>query len=73
ADPVLSNPTQVSGAQRSCGARDGPVQFEKDTTDPFGIDSMIADVTGGAGQKRYGIQEVEREDRGSKRARVDDD
>ncbi|GFF45837.1 pre-mRNA-processing protein 45 [Aspergillus udagawae] len=52
--------------------RDGPVQFEKDTTDPFGIDSMIADVTGGAGQKRYGIQEVEREDRGSKRARVDD-
>ncbi|RHZ54668.1 SKIP/SNW domain-containing protein [Aspergillus thermomutatus] len=53
-------------------ARDGPVQFEKDTTDPFGIDSMIADVTGGAGQKRYGIQEVEREDRGSKRARVDD-
>ncbi|KAL5360434.1 putative transcriptional regulator Cwf13/SkiP [Aspergillus floccosus] len=54
-------------------ARDGPVQFEKDTTDPFGIDSMIADVTGGAGQKRYGIQEAERDDRGSKRARVDDD
>ncbi|KAL1983628.1 hypothetical protein VTN96DRAFT_10127 [Rasamsonia emersonii] len=61
-------------------ARDGPVQFEKDTTDPFGIDSMIADVTGGggggggAGQKRYGIQEAdrEREDR-SKRARVDDE
>ncbi|KAH1594331.1 mRNA splicing protein, partial [Aspergillus fumigatus] len=59
--------------QVSQEARDGPVQFEKDTTDPFGIDSMIADVTGGAGQKRYGIQEVEREDRGSKRARVDDD
>ncbi|TPR06909.1 hypothetical protein CAN33_0024930 [Aspergillus niger] len=55
-------------------ARDGPVQFEKDTTDPFGIDSMIADVTGsGAGQKRYGIQEVDRSERGSKRARVDDD
>ncbi|KAF7116302.1 hypothetical protein CNMCM5793_004468 [Aspergillus hiratsukae] len=52
--------------------RDGPVQFEKDTTDPFGIDSMIADVTGGAGQKRYGIQEVEREDGRSKRARTDD-
>ncbi|PYH37000.1 SKIP/SNW domain-containing protein [Aspergillus neoniger CBS 115656] len=55
-------------------ARDGPVQFEKDTTDPFGIDSMIADVTSsGAGQKRYGIQEVDRSERGSKRARVDDD
>lgn len=55
------------------------MQFEKDATDPFGIDSMIADVTGGvggsgqSGQKRYGIQEVEREERGSKRARVDDD
>lgn len=35
---------------------------------------MIADATkGGAGQKRYGIQEAEREDRGSKRARVNDD
>ncbi|PYI22866.1 transcriptional regulator Cwf13/SkiP [Aspergillus violaceofuscus CBS 115571] len=57
-------------------ARDGPVQFEKDTTDPFGIDSMIADVTGGAGssgQKRYGLEEVDRSERGSKRARVDDD
>jgi SNW domain-containing protein 1 len=32
---------------------------------------MIADVT--SGQKRYGIQEVEGDDRGSKRARVDDD
>ncbi|KAA8643018.1 hypothetical protein EYZ11_003657 [Aspergillus tanneri] len=53
--------------------RDGPVQFEKDTADPFGIDSMIADVTSGAGQKRYGIQEVERDDRESKRARVDDE
>lgn len=32
---------------------------------------MIADVT--TGQKRYGIQEAESDDRGSKRARVDDD
>jgi SNW domain-containing protein 1 len=54
--------------------RDGPVQFEKDTADPFGLESMIADVTGrGSGQKRYGIQEVEREGRGSKRARVDEE
>ncbi|KKK11908.1 putative transcriptional regulator Cwf13/SkiP [Aspergillus rambellii] len=61
--------------------RSGPVQFEKDTADPFGIDSMIADVTGGGGggggtgQKRYGIQEVDRENesRGSKRARVDEE
>lgn len=53
--------------------RHGPVQFEKDTTDPFGIDSMIADVTGGAGQKRYGIQESGESSRGSKRARVDEE
>ena len=46
------------------------MQFEKDVTDPFGIDSMIADVT--KGQKRYGIQETERE-KTSKRARVDED
>lgn len=37
---------------------------------------MIADVTGGAGgagQKRYGIQEAEPDTRGSKRARVDEE
>ena len=54
------------------------MQFEKDTVDPFGIDSMISEVTGGGeattGQKRYGIQEAEGSgERGSKRARVDDD
>ena len=54
-------------------ARDGPVQFEKDVgnaTDPFGIDSMIKDVTGG---KRYGVQDREEEGRTAKRARVEDD
>lgn len=36
---------------------------------------MIADVTsgGGAGQKRYGMQESGEGSRGSKRARVDDE
>lgn len=53
--------------------RSGPVQFEKDTTDPFGIDSMIAEASAGAGQKRYGKQEAGESSRGSKRARVDDD
>ncbi|KAI9880944.1 MAG: mRNA splicing protein [Pleopsidium flavum] len=52
-------------------ARDGPVQFEKDRADPFNIDEMISEATGGqAGSKRYG--EEEPEDRISKRARVDD-
>lgn len=56
-------------------ARDGPVQFEKDTTnaaDPFHIDDMIRDVTGGAGEnKKHGLQESD--NRVSKRARVDED
>ena len=55
--------------------RDGPVQFEKDdsnTEDPYQIDKMIREVTGGAGgNKRYGVQETE--ERATKRAKVDDD
>ncbi|KAF2708939.1 hypothetical protein K504DRAFT_468162 [Pleomassaria siparia CBS 279.74] len=54
-------------------ARDGPVQFEKDTDDPFNIDAMINEVRGEkTGEKRYGIQEAN-EGRAMKRARVDDD
>ncbi|KAF1986709.1 hypothetical protein K402DRAFT_420782 [Aulographum hederae CBS 113979] len=66
--------------------RDGPVQFEMDKAggkkasrakddDPFGIDDMIkeaeAAATGEAkGKKRYGLDDGER---GSKRARVEED
>ncbi|KAF2824941.1 hypothetical protein CC86DRAFT_371416 [Ophiobolus disseminans] len=57
-------------------AREGPVQFEKDTDDPFNINQMINEVRGEkatekTGEKRYGIQELE--GRSAKRARVDDD
>ncbi|MCJ1278962.1 mRNA splicing protein [Puttea exsequens] len=55
--------------------RDGPVQFEKDTTnaaDPFHIDEMIRDVTGGAsGSKKHGLQDAEEST--AKKARVNDD
>lgn len=54
--------------------RDGPVQFEKDTDDPFGIDQMIAESTGGkygGGNKRYGMHQGD--DRPAKKARVEDD
>ncbi|OJD12267.1 pre-mRNA-processing protein 45 [Emergomyces pasteurianus Ep9510] len=71
---VLGRAKQGFKGAADAEARDGPVQFEKDTTDPFGIDGMIAEVTGTGGQKRYGIQEAEgANERGSKRARVDDD
>lgn len=52
--------------------REGPVQFERDTDDPFNIGQMISEATGGAaGSKRYGLQEAEGS-RPAKRARVDD-
>ncbi|KAL8840856.1 MAG: hypothetical protein Q9205_000696 [Flavoplaca limonia] len=49
-------------------ARDGPVQFEKDS-DPFRIDELIKEATG---NKRFGIQ-GDGDSRASKRARVEDD
>ncbi|KAL8997719.1 MAG: hypothetical protein Q9169_003048 [Polycauliona sp. 2 TL-2023] len=55
-------------AKSSYQARDGPVQFEKDS-DPFKIDDLIKEATG---NKRFGIQE-DGELRASKRARMDDD
>lgn len=58
--------------------RDGPVQFEKDTDDPFQIDQMISEVRGEkglkpekTGEKRFGLTEPE--GREKKRARVEDD
>jgi SNW domain-containing protein 1 len=58
--------------------REGPVQFEKDKDDPFGIDNLIGEVTGRAPeaskkQKRYGLEEAGSSDRSRKRAKVDDD
>lgn len=63
--------------------REGPVQFEKDKDDPFGIDNLIGEVTGKTaggggsgkeGKKRFGLEEAEPRDcaRQSKRARTED-
>lgn len=50
---------------------EGPVQFERDKDDPFGIDSLIGEVTGKDAEKRkYGLEQAEGSSR--KRARVDD-
>ncbi|EXJ91746.1 pre-mRNA-processing protein 45 [Capronia epimyces CBS 606.96] len=58
----------------------GPVQFEKDKDDPFGIDSLIGEASarnggesGKSGKKRYGLEEAGPGDREKKRARVDED
>ncbi|KAL2207674.1 hypothetical protein CC79DRAFT_1271888 [Sarocladium strictum] len=54
------------------GAREGPVEFKKDTTDPFNVDKFLSEVDQGSSSKRgYGLQEDD--SRGSKRPRVDDD
>ena len=51
---------------------EGPVQFERDKDDPFGIDSLIGEVTGKDAEKRkYGLEQAESSSR--KRPRVDDD
>ena len=57
--------------------REGPVQFEKDKDDPFGIDTLIGEVTGKSkdaeGKKRYGLEEAEISRRERKRPRIDED
>ncbi|KAF4511142.1 hypothetical protein G6O67_002965 [Ophiocordyceps sinensis] len=53
-------------------AREGPVQFEKETADPFSVDKFLSEVDQSSSSKRgYGLQEGG--DRQSKRPRVDDD
>lgn len=58
-------------------ARSGPVMFEKDKggDDPFNIDGMVSEATGGGnkGNKRYGMQDRDEDGRATKKARVDDD
>lgn len=52
-------------------AREGPVQFEKDTGDAFAnVDDFLKDVGEGAKKRDYGLQD---EERPTKRARVDED
>lgn len=45
------------------------MQFEKDSTDPFNIDEMIKDVTGG--NKKHGLQDNDL--KFAKRARLAED
>lgn len=77
AEVSFSTCVEASVLTRTLQERSGPVQFEKDTGDPFGIDQMISDVQSGmksSGKKRYGMQEDDDGgDRSSKRPRVDSD
>jgi SNW domain-containing protein 1 len=68
------------GAENQAEREAGPVMFEKDKDDPFGIDSLIGEAKEksaadgqAAGKKRYGLERTEESDRDRKRARVEDD
>jgi SNW domain-containing protein 1 len=52
-------------------AREGPVQFEKDTGDVFNVDEFLSKVGETSNKREYGLQESD--DRKAKRARVDED
>ncbi|KIM99529.1 hypothetical protein OIDMADRAFT_165569 [Oidiodendron maius Zn] len=52
-------------------AREGPVQFEKDTGDVFNVDEFLSKVGEGSSKREYGLQEGD--ERAPKRARVDED
>ncbi|KAK6581757.1 hypothetical protein PZA11_005454 [Diplocarpon coronariae] len=54
-----------------CQAREGPVQFEKDTGDVFNVDDFLNKVGESSAKRQYGLQEDE--DRAPKRARVEED
>ncbi|KAI5240143.1 pre-mRNA-processing protein 45 [Aureobasidium subglaciale] len=80
-------PKEGMKSARAAEQREGPVVFERDNGDPFGVDQMIKDAqkggnkeaqgsasVSGQGVKRYGLNEGgEEEERGSKRARIEDD
>ncbi|KAI4847019.1 pre-mRNA-processing protein 45 [Aureobasidium sp. EXF-8845] len=80
-------PKEGMKSAKTAEQRDGPVMFERDNGDPFGVEQMIADAqkkdggeasgsasVAGKGVKRYGLNEGgEQEERGSKRARIEDD
>ncbi|KAK6004454.1 hypothetical protein QM012_008316 [Aureobasidium pullulans] len=74
-------PKEGMKSARTAEQREGPVMFERDNGDPFGVEQMIADAqtkkgdaSGQQGVKRYGLNEGgDQDERGSKRARIDED
>jgi len=69
---VLGRAQQGFKGAAEADVRDGPVQFEKDSADPFGVDTFIKSVGDEVGNKKHGLQERAGSPKG-KRARVDDD
>jgi len=69
--------SNFKGADLVGEREEGPVQFEKDKDDPFGIDSLIGEAKQNqseSSKKKYGLERAEdREDESRKRRRIQDD
>ncbi|KAJ9661068.1 mRNA splicing protein [Neophaeococcomyces mojaviensis] len=69
--------SNFKGADLVGEREEGPVQFEKDKDDPFGIDSLIGEAKKNQSEnskKKYGLERAEdREDESRKRRRIQDD
>ncbi|GAA6038074.1 hypothetical protein JCM8097_007533 [Rhodosporidiobolus ruineniae] len=71
----------VAGSRGFAGAdsneiREGPVAFERDTADPFGVDAFLESAktgsgAGPSGEKKRGLDTTSREDEARKRMRDD--
>ncbi|PWW79272.1 hypothetical protein C7212DRAFT_349230 [Tuber magnatum] len=66
---VLGKAQQGFKGAADAEARDGPVQFEKDTADPFGVEAFVKAAGEKAGAK-HGLQERDSSPGGSKRPRA---
>jgi len=74
ADVEVSSTIYARGegkANLALQAREGPVQFEKDTGDVFNVDEFLHKVGEGSNKREYGLQDGD--ERSNKRARVDED
>ena len=70
---VLGKAAQGFRGAADAEARQGPVQFEKDQADPFGIDAMIQETVGAGGDQHAGSKRLHLQDQetpSSKKARV---
>ncbi|CAZ85070.1 unnamed protein product [Tuber melanosporum] len=66
---VLGKAQQGFRGAADAEARDGPVQFEKDAADPFGVEAFVKAAGEKAGTK-HGLQERDSSPGGSKRSRA---
>lgn len=69
-----STTSSLSGNTNWIQAREGPVQFEKDATDPFNVDKFLTEVDQNQSSKRgYGLDDGDRQPKRPRREEEEDD